>query len=367
MQKCLSERANRPTPHARKNRQGATQHKRHVRPSGARRCGAHAPLNHDLLGALLRLLADVEGDCTQRRHLQLDGAVRGHGDLGARGRVVGANHVAVVARRQRELQRHAPSRRALAVQGHARSGAAAEADGVAARRLEVGHDAAARGGAPRHHVGDARPTVLAHPRPAGLGPGEVGRDRRGLAAARHGVTAVHRRLRRALVVRAEVVRAHDLGVAVVVREHKDGRELVELPVVVGERGAAALGVVVVEEDHGVLAGHEAPRRAEAVEVLELAVLEEVGRELLRVAKLRDLAELEVLVDRHRLPGARDDLLETEEFRVHLRQQLPELPALHVLGGVDAEARHALLRQAVDVGGHGPLDLVARGAKIRQAV
>mmetsp|Transcript_15885 Transcript_15885/g.43204 ORF Transcript_15885/g.43204 Transcript_15885/m.43204 type:complete len:211 (+) Transcript_15885:125-757(+) len=210
----------------------------------------------------------MECNGAKRRHLHRRRAVRCDADLGAGGHVVGADHVAVVAGGQGKLQGDAPSRRALAVQGDAGSVAAAESDGVVAKRLKVRHTVGARRGAPRHHVGNPQPAVLAHPRPAGKGRmGQVANNRRGLASASHVASVVHWRLRRALVVRVEVVGAHDLGIAVGVREHEDGGQLVDLPVLVGEIRAAPLGVVVVQEDHRVRAGHETPGGAEAVEVL----------------------------------------------------------------------------------------------------
>mmetsp|Transcript_15882 Transcript_15882/g.43191 ORF Transcript_15882/g.43191 Transcript_15882/m.43191 type:complete len:385 (+) Transcript_15882:461-1615(+) len=197
--------------------------------------------------------------------------------------------------------------------------------------------------------------------------GQVANNRRGLASASHVASVVHWRLRRALVVRVEVVGAHDLGIAVGVREHEDGGQLVDLPLTVGEVGAAPLGVVVVQEDHRICAGHEAPGGAKGVEILELALLEEVRGEDARIAKLGDLAELEVLVHTHGLPIARDDLLEAEEVPVDLGQELRELVVVHVLGAVNAEARHAKVGDVVEVGGHGLLDVVAGRAEVREAV
>src|SRR4051794_29804075 len=134
--------------------------------------------------------------------------------------------------------------------------------GVVAVSPPVG-DLAAEGCvvAKANHAGDVGPTVLAYPTP--------------LPAVGHAVRVNSRSAPvsvggRTLVRVSEVIAGHDLRVAVGPCQHIDVRQVVKLTILEGQdiasRPVAALVVVIVGEDNGLVARQEDRGRAELFEV-----------------------------------------------------------------------------------------------------
>lgn len=227
--------------------------------------------------------------------------------------------------------------------------AAAERDGVVAVVPPVGHRGAGDGVAEADHAGDLRPRVLALP-----------------AVAVAGVDGAA--VRRTRVVVGELVAGVDVRRAVRPREHVDVGQGVGGVVLVAERRAVALGVPVVDEGAGLVAGHVAgaPGRAPVAEGGQLLPVED-PLEVEGALEGVHVPGVDVLAGLYGLARAVDRLLRPVDVRVaELGLDRREVGLGHVLGGVDAEAVDAERYQVVQVPGDGAAHVVAAGVEIGEA-
>ena len=257
---------------------------------------------------LLLLGVGVDGDRVQGGHdeaadvaaaVNSDGAGAGGGLVGI---VAPSQHVAVGARRQSCVQRAGlPRVVRVAVEGDERVAVAREGDLVGRASRPVRDVAGASCVAPCYHVADLRPAVLTDPVLA------VGAVAASLHAHRGGSG----------VGVGEVVGGHDPHVGVGPGQHEQVGEVVQGAVLVGQLGAPiALSVVadiieyttvytqgeqasrlysleqqqilLVEEGHGVLVWHEAPRFSEVLQICHLVLADDVGVQVVGVVELGHL-------------------------------------------------------------------------------
>ncbi len=233
------------------------------------------------------------------------------------------------------------------VDRHVGLGTAAEGDLVAAVVPPVGDGLTARGVAEADHGGDLAPGVLALPAVA--------------------VAGVHRAaVRRTCVLVGPLVAGVDVGRAVGPGQHEHAGERVVGAVLVVQRLAVALGVVVVDEDGGLRGGHEAPALAEVLQVGEVLVVEDL-LEAAGVAELLDVPGAGVLVGRDGLARAVDRLLLPVGAGVDQPGlDVGEVGGGHVLGRVDAEPVDAEREQVVQIAGDLAADVVLTGVQVGEA-
>mmetsp|Transcript_14662 Transcript_14662/g.25794 ORF Transcript_14662/g.25794 Transcript_14662/m.25794 type:complete len:213 (+) Transcript_14662:943-1581(+) len=202
--------------------------------------------------------------------------------------------IAVGARRQAGVQRTSgPGVLRLAVEQHKGFVVPAECNLVGRAAGPVGNGTCTRQIAPGHHVCHLLDAVLAHPVLAVAAVRAVGHAHRG--RTRVGV--------------GEVIRRHDTHVGVGPGEHECVGEGVQCAVLVGQLCAAvALGVMIVQEAHGVLVGHKSPGLAEVLQVLHFALGDNVLVQIVGVVKLGYLSCGVIHAGLHGFTSAANDLL-----------------------------------------------------------
>ena len=126
----------------------------------------------------------------------------------------------------------------------------------------------------------------------------------------------------------------------------------------GEHAAtavAAFAVVVDHEDEGLVGGEQAPALAQGLEVLDLAV--EVGGEIGAVFEVGDGVDIGVAARLNvgGLPACADHL-QVGPGAARLVEDGLHIGRRHVLGRIDAKARHAPAEQGLHVGGDLILDV-----------
>ncbi|MNX80423.1 hypothetical protein D3C86_1120830 [compost metagenome] len=295
--------------------------------------------------------AGDDGGCLHGRHVQAGLAAAVDGDIAPAAVVIATEEVAVLARRQAGLHRGHQAA-ALVVDGDETLVSPTEGYLVVAVIPPVTDSLPLGSVVEQGHVHDGRATLLAVPLAIGAG----------CAARRPLVGFIGAHV-------LEAVARHHLLPAIGPGHHEGVGQLVAGTAHEGEHAAApvaALAVVVDHEDEGLVGGEQAPALAEGLEVLDLAV--EVGGQIRAVFEVGDCVYVGVAtrLDVRRFPACTYHLqigfgaARLVEYGLHLAGG-------HVLGRIDAKARHAPTQQGLHVGGYLILHVGRAGIEIRHAV
>mmetsp|Transcript_83854 Transcript_83854/g.218307 ORF Transcript_83854/g.218307 Transcript_83854/m.218307 type:complete len:324 (+) Transcript_83854:430-1401(+) len=164
----------------------------------------------------------------------------------------------------------------------------------------------------------------------------------------------------------EEIRAHDLRVAIRMRQHEDICQLVQFAAFIRELCFPALRVVIVQEDDRLVSRHQTPLLPEGAQVLELTIRQKIRSQVPCIVELRHVANAEIHVRTHSFVRSRDDLVEYVQVLGQRQDYLTKLPSILVFRRVHPDAGDAERRQSRKVGADVCLDARASRAEVREA-